>query len=300
MPRSHATAALALALAAFALAAPAPSRAADAPDYCGAGVHESEASGFAGFPAGNVFCPLIADPKAMRSFLTYQWGNFPAESHARTIGSVGVADGFALFRVNGFRAGEGLQLGLEAGVFAQFDLKTRSKDLMNADYLVGIPLTWRYRSFSARLRAYHQSSHLGDELMVHEGLQPSGLSFEALELLYSVELGPLRVYGGGEYLIDRVPALLGRRLAHGGAELRVGPRSGVRLVAAVDVKSVEQQNWKPGWAGTVGLELAHWSSPGHPPRLLSVVGQVYDGPSPYGQFLVEHTRFWGWGFQFQL
>jgi hypothetical protein len=53
-------------------------------------------------------------------------------------------------------------------VFAQFDLDSTSDDLLNADYVVGLPLTFRRAGFSARGRFYHQSSHLGDELLLRE------------------------------------------------------------------------------------------------------------------------------------
>ena len=47
----------------------------DAP-RCGAGVHESEATGTVGFPEDQIFCPLIADPKEARSFVSFLRGTF--------------------------------------------------------------------------------------------------------------------------------------------------------------------------------------------------------------------------------
>jgi hypothetical protein len=42
-----------------------------------------------------------------------------------------------------------------------------STDLINTDYVVGIPLSWRSSLFSTRVRLYHQSTHLGDEFVPH-------------------------------------------------------------------------------------------------------------------------------------
>jgi hypothetical protein len=290
-------------VALLALALPTPAR--TEPPWvlrCGTGVHDGEATGVVGLPSGGVFCPLFADPKAVRSFATYLYGRFPKGTDGKHLGSVGIGDGVALVRFNGPRPGEGLQVGFEGAVFSQFALDAPSDALLNADYLFGVPITWRIRSFSARLRAYHQSSHLGDETLLRLGsaMTRENLSFESAELILSQDLGPLRLYAGGEDLFHRSPGSLARRLVHGGAELRIGPPRGARLVAAADVKSTEQQDWKPAWSLKGGLEIAWWRRPDHPPRLTSIVFEYYDGPSPYGQFFLEATRFIGGGFMFQL
>ena len=292
----------AVVLAPLALAA-GPTAAADEPPplRCGTGIHAGEASGWVFLPQGDVFCPLIADPKSTRSHLTYLRGEFPAETVAKNVGSAGVADGLGLFRYGGPVAGNGVQLGVEAGVFAQFDLGTRSADLLNADYVVGIPLTFRVGSFSGRFRVWHQSSHLGDEFLAHAGagVTNEGLSFEAVEAILSEELGPFRVYGGGEYLLEGTPSTLARKVAHGGAELRLGPIRGPRFVLAGDVKASEQRDYKPGYSVRAGLEIAHWSSPAHPPRVIAVLAEYYEGPSPFGQFFTDQSRTFGFGLHFQ-
>jgi hypothetical protein len=249
-----------------------------------------------------VFCPLFADPKAIRTFATFLRGKFPAGTDTQNVAAVGVGDGIALVRFNGPRPGEGLQLGLEAAVFSQFALDAPSDDILNADYVVGAPITYRYRSFSARARVYHQSSHLGDELLLRPEttIRRENLSFESAELILSQDLGPLRVYAGGEHLFNRRPSTLDELLGHAGAELRVGPARGARLVAAVDLKGSEEHDWDPALSARLGLEIAWWRHADHPPRLASVVAEYYEGPSPYGQFFLESTRYYGMGVQFQL
>lgn len=269
---------------------------------CGTGVHAGEDHGLVGLPSGGVFCPLFADPKAVRSFATYLRGKFPAGTAPRHVGAVGVGDGLALVRVGGPRSGEGVQLGIEAAVFSQFDLDANSADILNADYVVGIPVTFRIRSFSARARVYHQSSHLGDELLLRADtpIRRQNLSFESTELIVSQEVGPLRAYAGGEWLFNRSPSALDALVAHGGLELRLGPVRGARAVIAGDVKSSEQQDWKPAVSVRAGVEIAWWRHADHPPRLVSVVVEYYEGPSPYGQFFLESTQYVGGGVQFQL
>ncbi|MGQ0647083.1 MAG: DUF1207 domain-containing protein [Gemmatimonadaceae bacterium] len=272
------------------------------PERCGVRIPERAARPYVGLPSGDVFCPLIADPKGMHSFLSYQRTVGEADS-LDTIGSIGISDQFGIARWGGSTSGNGVQLSLAGAVFAQFDLGTSSYDLLNADYLVGLPLTIRRDAFSMRLRAYHQSSHLGDEFLLRsKDPERVNLSFEAAELLISVDAGALRVYGGGEYLFNRSPHELEHYVAHGGAELRppaslsLGTAGRLRVVAAGDLKASQEADWKPSVSVRAGLEFE-----GEPPaRRWSLLFESYNGPSPYGQFFREQIRYVGIGAHFQL
>src|SRR5262245_54758533 len=187
----------------FAFAGSAAAQSANAP-RCGTGVHEAQATGTVFFPEDHIFCPLIADPKEPRSFVSFLRGTFRSlddpSGKGTSVGSVGLGDDFGLVRWGGPEAGEGVQLNVEGAIFAQFDLGTLSNDLINADYLVGVPLAFRRSGFSVRARIYHQSSHLGDEFLLRsEEPVRENLSFEAFELLASQEIGPFRAYGGIEH-----------------------------------------------------------------------------------------------------
>ncbi len=272
---------------------------------CG-GVHEDEASGFVVFPQDHLFCPVLADPKETRTFASYLRGEFrtlsdPSGANATDIASVGLGDSFGLFRWGGARAGDGLQIDLSGSIFAQFDLGTPSIDLINADYIVGIPVTIRSGGFGLRLRLYHQSSHLGDEYLLRAGEpQRENLSFESFEALLSRNLGPLRAYGGGEVFVRREPGSLGSSLLHGGLELASVAVGGFRVVAGIDVKSTDEQDWSPAWSGRAGIELARSGGSGHPVRLVQLLFEAYSGPSPYGQFFQDDISYIGLGVHFGL
>src|SRR5687767_4169750 len=170
---------------------------------CGTGVHEAEAHGAVLFPEDQIFCPVLADPKEARSFVSILRGTFRSlddpSGEGTNIGSVGLGDSFGLLRWGGPSPGEGLQLDVVGSIFAQFDIGTASNDLINADYIIGVPLTFRRSGFSTRFRLYHQSSHLGDEYLLRaEDIERENLSFESVEFLVSQEIGPIRVYAGGE------------------------------------------------------------------------------------------------------
>ena len=267
---------------------------------CGAGIHVDNRSGWVWLPQGEIFCPLVADPKGERSFLSYLRGDFatianPEPGAETNIGAVGLSDRFAIFRVTGSRPGDGLQLDVVGAVFAQLNLDRSSFDLINTDFLVGLPLTFRRGGFSSRLRVYHQSSHLGDEFLLSREPERINLSFESIEVILSQELGPARAYAGGETFFRREPADLSSRLFHAGVEFRPATFGDGRLLAAVDVKAVDDVDWELAWSARAGVEIARIPSPGHPPRIVSLTATFYDGPAPYGQFYRQDIRYWGFG-----
>jgi hypothetical protein len=303
---------LAAALASTAVASPAlaqeeapvpPGAPVPYPTRCGNTIPEGETRGYVPLPRGDVFCPLIADPKGIRSFVSYL--RETSEAAETDVGAVGIGDTFGLLRWSGPQPGDGLQLSLEGSVFAQFDLDTRSYDLLNADFLIGLPLTWRRGGSSVRARVYHQSSHLGDEFLLRgEHPERENLSFEAVELVLSQDAGPLRAYAGGERLVHRTPDDLDATVAHGGVELRpratltVGRLASARLLAAADVKASRERDWEPSWSLRAGFDF------GRPREGLaaggrwSLLAEYYTGPSPYGQFYRNDVTLVGVGLHF--
>lgn len=267
---------------------------------CGSEIHAAEARGLVAFPQDETFCPFVADPKQARSFIALQRGEFGTlddpDSDATTIGAVGLADAFGLIRWGNGDPGDGFVLALEGAIFAQFDLGSPSVDLINADYMLGLPLMWRSSGLSARLRLYHQSSHLGDEYLLRgDDIRRENLSFEALEAVLSAEAGPVRLYGGGEFLFRRDPDSVDRIVAHAGLEVRTAAAGPLSLVGGVDVKMAEQQDWNPGVSARGGIQLAPGPRSGHPLRRILLMAEFYDGPSPYGQFFLEKIRYAGIG-----
>jgi hypothetical protein len=275
-------------------------------EYCGTNIPPDEALGFVPLPEGDVFCPLIADPKAAYSFVSYVRGT-SSSPLGTDLGSVGVADRFGLARWGGPRPGEGFQISIEGGVFAQFDLNAPSYDLINADYLVGVPLTFRWGTLSGRLRLYHQSSHLGDEFVLRSRIPRENFAFQSAEGILSLDTGPLRFYAGGEYVFNATPSEVETQLAHGGIELRqrasalrLGELASVRLMAAADVKLVEDLDWAAAWSVRGGFEISRAHEAQHASRRWSLLAHYYDGPSPYGQFFRSNVTYYGAGLHFAL
>ena len=255
-------------------------------------------------PTTQLFTPLRADPKEPRFFISaLQVDSTPRDT---TLGAVGFGEHFGIVRRETGN-GEGWQLGIAGAVFAQFDLETASSDLINADYVIGLPLTWRQGDWSGRLRLYHQSSHLGDEFLLSTQPQRVNLSFEAIEAIVAYDFGNLRLYGGGETLFDRDPADLGKHLLHAGLDwrgrevaFRLGDLGGARWVAGLDIQRWQQNDWANQISAKVGLEFAPHGASGRAGRSWNTMLEFYDGPSPYGQFYPLDLRYWGIALQLGL
>ena len=246
-----------------------------------------------GFPTGDLFRPLIADPKQPQFFVSIN--RFKSSGVRYTMASVGFGETFGLYRFFGSREGDGLQLSVEGALFAQFNLDTPSRDLINADYTIGFPVTYRHGDNSLRFRIYHQSSHLGDELL--QSANPPervNLSYEAIELIYSREWRGCRVYGGGEYLIDKEPDDLKPMSAHWGIEYRDSKPLvwNGRPIVGVDMKNLEEHNWAFDTSVKAGLEFGH-PNPGQ--RRLRLMAEWYKGFDPHGQFYLNKVEYYGLG-----
>ena len=245
------------------------------------------------FPTGDLFRPLIADPKQPQFFVSF--GRFKSSGMGYTMASVGFGETFGLYRFFGNGEGNGLQLSVEGGLFAQFNMDAPSHDLINADYTIGIPVTYRHGDNSLRFRIYHQSSHLGDEFL--QSVNPPervNLSYEAIELIYSREWQGWRVYGGGEYLIHKEPSDLKPMSAHWGIEYR-GSKPLVwngRPVVGMDMKSFEEHSWVIDTSVKTGLEFGH-PNPGQ--RRLRLMAEWYKGFDPHGQFYNNKIEYYGMG-----
>ncbi|HKJ72081.1 MAG TPA: DUF1207 domain-containing protein [Gammaproteobacteria bacterium] len=256
-------------------------------------------------PQGFVFEPLLADPKRPR-FLVSVLGARVGDLHT-TVAAVAYGGRYGLVRWPGKHPGDGWQLNLSGAVFAQFDLKAPSMDLVNADYTLGLPLTYRHGRSSLRLRIYHQSSHLGDEYLLRNHPERVNLSYESLEAIFARDIGSVRAYAGGEYFFHREPSSFKAGMVHGGLDYRGAEPvvlgwqgGGTYLVAGVDVKAFQHHDWEPAWSLTTGLEF-HPTLPGQSrDKYWSLLAVAYKGPSPYGQFFTQEVRYWGLSMEFNL
>lgn len=249
---------------------------------------------------GRLFEPLVADPRWPHFFASY---NYYDESAADVehAGSVGFGETIAIVRKS-YASNLRIEGGIQAGVFAIFDLNSDSSDLINADYFVGPYTAFRYGDFSTIFRLYHQSSHLGDEYILREDIgnnQRVNLSYEAFDLLLSYELPyGFRVYGGSSYFFDQEPADFKEWAVQYGVEFR-SPQTffsgAVRPVFAGDFQHREENDWDLDMSLRAGVQF---EDPGRFSQRLLLMFEYYDGRSPNGQFYTDRIRYYGLGLHF--
>jgi len=251
------------------------------------------------FPAGDLFAAPLADQKQPRFHTT--WQRWRTGSGSFDIASVGFGENFGLVRWPRGHAGDGWQIGISGAVFAIFNLDTPSLDLLNADYYVGFPISYRSGGWSGRLRLFHQSSHLGDEFLLQpQDTQPVplapriNLSYEAVEALGSYERDGGRLYFGGTHIVTVDPAGLGRNRLQAGAEFRGNPihwRTS-RFIAGLDVEAWNETGWDRDWSAKTGLLFR---SPYGDARSIQLLLEYYNGHAPHGQFFQVEVTYFGLG-----
>jgi uncharacterized protein DUF1207 len=249
-------------------------------------------------PGGQLFRPFIADPRWPHFAASYQYYlNEPGITH---VGAVSFGETFTLYRD---RLGRGWwEFGVQAGVFAVFDVAAQSKDLINADYVVGLLGGYRYGEFSALGRLFHQSSHVGDEFLLENRVRNRvNLSYESVDLRLSYDFfrDAFRLYGGGGYLFDQEPATLKPWSLQWGAEFRSpwpGPESVWRPIAAVDFQNREENDWHVDISARAGIQFEGVLVS----RNLQLLLEYFRGHSPNGQFYKQKLDYLGLGMHFHF
>lgn len=149
------------------------------------------------FPEGPPpFRPLLADPRQLTYSVGWRFNDQVVESN---VIDVSFADFFPVFRWCDIWKYRGdLQIDIEGGVWAIFDPLHESAPLVDADYYVGFPITYTFDEWAIRLRAYHISTHIGDEFLLnHPFFHRRNPSIEALDLYVSKYYRQdFRFYGG--------------------------------------------------------------------------------------------------------
>lgn len=247
-------------------------------------------------PPTRVFEEVLADPRWPATGVAYQHvidGNF------ETIGAASFGLTAPLY---GWRTDRTTwQIGIQGGVFSIFDLDVPSRDLLNTDYLVALPLHARRGRLAGQLRLLHESSHLGDEFMEHADVDRENVSFEEVDLLASYDLTPAwRVYAGGGAVVQSRTDLVGDFSAQLGGEFRGTEPwldSLTYPVAGVDLQAGNGADWRPAISGRGGLEVRP-DLVGD--RTVQLLLEYFDGALPHGQFRDREARYVGFGLRLPL
>ena len=250
------------------------------------------------FPERDLFTPLIAAPRQPQFFISFISIDSDVDDFLGA--SVGFGHTFGLYRWSSDTPGNGWQLSFFGAAFSQFNMDASSDDLINTDYQVGFPLTYRHDAFSARFRLFHQSSHLGDELLL--GPQPPeriNLSVEAIDAVFSYEWERWRGYAGLGYILRHDPDDLESGIAQLGVEFRYPVRllGAHQFLGGLDVEMFEQVDWDASTSLKLGLVFGNQPRGGNGIRLMA---EFYNGPAPFGQFFSIDVTYYGAGIYYDF
>ncbi|MBI5967950.1 MAG: DUF1207 domain-containing protein [Deltaproteobacteria bacterium] len=258
---------------------------------------EGKGSSSAIFPGSRLFDHLLADQRWPHFSASYQ--NYINDKETKYAGATNFGATFAFFQ-GGFPLGGSWELGIQAGVFAIFDLKSDTYDLVNADYWIAFPaLSYRHSRFSALARLFHQSSHLGDKYILHNRTKRVNPSYEAVDLKGSYDLGKMfRIYGGAGYIFHKEPPDLKPWSVQYGTEFRnkrAYLRGMVRPVAAVGFQNHEESGWRTDFSLRAGFQF---EGKERGSQRFFLLLEYFAGRSPNGQFYERSVEYTGIGVHF--
>jgi hypothetical protein len=210
-------------------------------DTCNNECYRAQCCGLHGvwFPEEpTLFRPFVADPRQVTYSVGWRFNDKVVRR--RNIIDVSYGDTCAIYRWCDICGGQ-LQFEVEGALWAIFDPLHDSSPLIDADYYVGFPLTFARGPWTFRLRAYHISTHIGDEFLLehlgfninentakqtpapHKRFDRRNPSVENLDFFISYELtNQIRVYDGiGVVLAQDKSFRRHRWYLEGGLELRI-------------------------------------------------------------------------------
>ena len=231
---------------------------------------------------GRAFAPIYADPREAQFKLGYLHEFGGKSFFDFTIG--GDAD-LAYWSGPGSRrtslSGRGL-------ISSRFELNSDSFDLQNTDFQGGLALGTACGDRSYEAYLFHQSSHLGDELVGSGSRSKIDYIQNSARLLASQKWGHLRGYCGLTVNFFNEPDEYDNRFQFQvGAEKRF--LEGTRpMYLAVDIQAKEGLDWHPNAIIEFGVELGNLKTTKNRQRLYI---QLFTGYSNMGQFYNERESY---------
>ena len=254
-------------------------------------------------PVGHLYPGYVADPRRPRFGLATMW---VSDSEIAGVGDrrvdVRLGGRYGLLRLH--RNGEaerGFQIDFEAGFAGQFD-SDNSTDNIGWDGFYGIDIAWAPRKkLALRFGLFHDSSHIGDELIESTGQTRIDYTREEYFVGVSAKLTPLwRTYVETGYGYDLRNSLLQDRWrAQSGLEFETPARIwGDRFgwFAAADFVAFEEDDWDVGVTVQGGVVHRQPDSD----RTFRAGVEWYDGRSRIGEFFRDEERFVSAGLWFEL
>lgn len=242
------------------------------------------------------FPTMIAHPR--ETSFSLAWRSRDTAFNDKVV-AVSLGDTFPIYRWEGWgqqKTGM-MQVAIEGGIWATFNYPNNDPDLLNTDYLVGIPFNYSDGRWNFRSRLYHISAHLGDEyIQTHEGVTRLNPSFEALDFYTMCDVNQnMWIYGGLGFVLRSDKTFKLKRLyADLGVEFRAKPtfyhhrNLVMQPFLATNAHFAQTHRFRPEINTDLGLE---WSQIPGTGRKLRSFFEYFHGYSQEGQFANKRTNF---------
>lgn len=248
------------------------------------------------FPQNSVlFQPLIADPRQVINAAALRFNDDVIGKH---VGAVSFGNDFIFLRLKDVLRWHGdMDIGIQAGIFAVFDLDHPEACLVNTDFFVAGLLTYAYDRWSYRFRFWHLSSHLGDEfLLSNPNFDRRNLSDNGVDLFASYQYGQaVRIYAGIGYIYYRDDEYPEQPLYfEAGSEIRVfGGRDCfnrlyIQPFLAMHFRAWEEHDFDIDQTYALGVEWSKIQGVGQKFRIFL---EYHNGFSKEGQFVKERADY---------
>ena len=252
-------------------------------------------------PAQDPFTPVLADPRQPTTAINaLALTNRP---FVQFNGTFGADVGIVRWESGKVGINESVQVGIMGGAFSRFSIIRSSTYLEDADYVIGLPVTFRYNSFSGRIFFYHESSHTGYNYTTLMNVsKASDFGNEILQVVPSWDVTPcLRIYGGAAYRVfgfydysaaEDSTILIGGLEAYGPAM----PSLSARAYLAFNIESRGINGYVPDEDLQLGF-LFH-----RPGTYLQIrpAFDFYNGYSPMGDLVFEKEHYVSLGVYFDF
>lgn len=253
------------------------------------------------FPQSTVlYQPMIANPRYCGYSLGMRFGD---QVIGNTVVQFSLGDIFPIFRWTNVWGGGDLQLDIVGCMWAVFSMWEHNNPndeistLVTTDYMGALQLSYAIDNWSFRLRAYHVSSHLGDEFMVkYPDVQRLNPSMEAIDFFTNYQLTEgLRLFAGPGWVFhsDNTFKLDPFYIEWGGELRLLGHKSYYHKLYGTPVLAMFFRNWQTNhWKLDATYALGYeWSKLQGVGRKFRILGEYHHGYSE-GQFFKEDTT-WG-------
>ena len=244
-------------------------------------------------PNSNLIEAVIWDPLAgqMGGALNAIWENSDFQEKVYATFIFGMQRSFYYKK---FKNGWEFDIGLDFGAFTQFEFKDNRQNILNTDFKMGLPLSWRKDNLAIRLNVFHLSSHFGDDLIFRydlEDYEPDPLTYEQVDFtIYGYESN-LRYYGGFG-IVFRSNAERKVFSLHGGVDGSeiINDAETIRFIYGAHLNLDAQTDYKIGIKPGLGFALGKKEQ-----KPVKLILEFYTGPAPYGAFEFNTVTVLGLG-----